>query len=453
MQLRPYQKEAVAKALNLMRDGGGFGLWLEQRTGKTLTAIKIANSVQPSHLWIICPKAGGAAPEVWWREIGRWMKEHDGLDNTEIRVQNYEQWVSKRKVLYAEAKSLRDLMIICDESHYIKSRGTARSRTARRLGKYARWRLALTGTPIAQGLHDAWAQFDFIDPEIFGKFDNTYEDHKTKKVLLEEGFEGRYLVRGGYKKHDVVGFKNEEEFYAKFHKHSYRKTLREAREKPLMLKYTQVPVVLKPATRTAYEELKSLLITEVNKTKIKVKNVLASLIKLQQVTGGSVLTASEVEEGKSVLVDIGREKLHALTQLVRRTQEKHPGKFIVIARFLHEIDRIAAEVRRMGYSVAVVRGGEPYDGKFREDCIVLQIQSGIAVDMSQADCIVCYSIDFSMINFEQARFRILDFHKPVGHYYFINAKDTIDEDLYLAITRKRGVAKLVCDTYRTRKAA
>lgn len=432
-----------------MENGGGFGIWLEQRTGKTVTAIKIANRVQPAHLWIICPKAGGAAPEVWWREIGKWMRLHNGLDNTQIRVENYEQWVSKRETLYKEAKSLRDLMIICDESHYIKSRGTARSRTVRRLGKHARWRLALTGTPIAQGIQDAWSQFDFLDPNIFGKFDNTYEDPKTRKVVLEEGFEGRYLIRGGYKKHDVVGFRNEDDFYKKFHANSYRKTLREAREIPLMLKYAKIPVELNRRTRIAYDELKQDLITEVNKTKIKVKNVLASLIKLQQVTGGSVLVAAEVEGQKATLLDIGREKLYALTRLVRTVQDRHPGKFIVVARFIHEINRVAAELGRMGFNVGIVRGGEPYDGKFRQDCLVMQIQAGIAVDMSQASTIIFYSIDFSMLNFEQARFRILDFIKPVGHYYFINAIDTIDEDIYLAITRKRGVAKQICDTYRT----
>lgn len=450
MKLRPYQDECVEKALSVMRDGGGFGIWLEQRTGKTLTTLKIADTVQPSHLWIVCPKAGGAAPEVWWREIGRWMKEHNGLDDTQIRVENYEQYVSKRKALYKEAKTLRDLMIICDESHYIKSRGTSRARCVRHLRKFARWRLALTGTPIAQGIHDAWSQFDFIDPAVFGKFDNTYEDPKTQKVLLEEGFEGRYLILSGYKKHDVVGFRNEDEFYKKFHAHSYRRTLREAREKPLMLKYTKVPVELRRRARTAYEELKTALITEVNKKKIKVKSVLASLIKLQQVTGGSVLVAPEKEGDKTELVDISREKLHALSRLVKQINDKHPGKFIVIARFRHEMDRIAATLQSLGYSVGIVRGGEPYDGKFRQDCLVMQIQAGIAVDMSQADCIIFFSIDFSMLNFEQARFRILDFNKPVGHYYFINAIDTIDEDIYLAITRKRSVAKLVCDTYRTR---
>lgn len=447
MKLRPYQKEARNKALSIMRDGGGFGLWLEQRTGKTLTALSIAEELKPKHLWIICPKAGGAAPEVWWRELGRWMKVYNGLENTQVRVENYEKWVSKRAKLYKEAKTLNDLMIICDESHYIKSRGASRSRVVRRLGKYARWRLALTGTPIAQGIQDAWAQFDFIDPAIFGKFDNTYEG--DGKTLIEEGFDGRYLVWGGYQKHDIVGFRNEKEFYEKFHTNSYRKTLREARDKPLILKYTQVPVELLTKTRRAYEELKADLITEVNKKKIQVKNVLASLVKLQQVTGGSVLNYDE-DTQTTELIDIGREKLRKLRTLAESSMSLGNGKFIVIARFVHETDRIAAEMRDMGYTVAIVRGGSPYDGRFREDCIVMQIQSGIAVDMAKADSIIFYSIDFSMLNFEQSRFRILDFEKPCGHYYFINAKGTIDEDIYAAVTHKKRVAEFICDHYRTK---
>ena len=179
------------------------------------------------------------------------------------------------------------------------------------------------------------------------------------------------------------------------------------------------------------------------------KNVLASLVKLQQVTGGSVLVASETEGSPPELVDIGREKLVALAQQVGSVRKQRLGKFIVIARFRHEMDRIAVELKRAGYTVGVVRGGEPYDGKFRQDCLVMQIQAGIAVEMSQADCMIFYSIDFSMLNFEQARFRILDFHKPVGHYFFLNASDTIDDDIYLAITRKKSVAKQICDTYRT----
>lgn len=468
MQLRPYQQEAVDKALAIMRNGGGFGLWLEQRTGKTRTALTIAAAVRPSHLWIICPKAGGAAPVVWWREIDKLRTTHPQLDDIEIRVENYEQTVIHKKKRYDEARELKKLMVICDESHFIKARGTARSRTVRHVGTFAKWRLALTGTPIAQGIQDAWAQFDFIDPAIFGKYDDEVErDPKTGKILrvLEEGFDSRHIRWGGYDKKEIIGYRNEKEFYSKFHAHSYRKTLREAREKPLLLRYSKAPIELTNASRRVYDQLKHELVAEVNKTKLKVKNILACLVKLQQVTGGSVLVPEPhpptcwcetcggdgtPPPAKYTVEDISHEKLDKLDQLVRSFRAR--SKFIVVARFRHEIDRIAKALRKRALNVQIVRGGEPYNGKFNCDCLVMQIQSGIAVDMSQADTIVFYSIDFSMLNFEQARFRILNFDKPLGHYHFILATNTVDEQIYEAVTRKKNVAKLICDTYRTNRS-
>jgi hypothetical protein len=424
---------------------------MEMRTGKTRTALAIANELVPKYIWIVCPKSGGATAEVWWKEVGKWLKKHRELRETTFYVNNFEQYVSQRAKFYKLSKEIGDdLLFICDESHYLKSRGATRSAVVRRIAKHCRYRVAMTGTPIAQGIQDAWAQFNFIDPTIFGKFDNTYEDPKTRKVLKEEGFEGRYLIYGGYKKHDVVGFRNEDEFYRLFHRYSYRKTLREARDTPLRLKYTRVRVKLNPRTRTVYEELKADLVTEVNKRRIRVKNVLACIIKLQQVTGGSVLTAVE-DSGivgpaavRTELVDIGDEKIEALIDLLPKIE----GKFIVVARFRHEMDRIHETLHSMGYKTALVRGGSPYDGKFREDGLILQVQSGVAVDMSHADAIIFFSIDFSMINFEQVRFRILDFHKPQGHYFFLAAEDTVDEQIHVAVTRKRNLAKLVCDTHR-----
>jgi hypothetical protein len=450
--LRPYQREAIAAALARMQSGGGFGLFFEQRAGKTRTALTIVARCRPKHLWVICPKAGGAAPEVWWREIEQCRAIFPELDDIQIRVENYEQWVKRRKATYAEARKLKDLFVICDESHYIKKRGTSRSRTTRRIGRYARWRLALTGTPIAQGIQDAWAQFDFIDPSVFGPWDDQFDG----MIRTHEGFDSRYLVWGGYKAvnprthkrepTDVVGVNNEAEFYEKFHAHCYRITLREARTAPLLIKYTRVPVDLSRASSRIYDDLEQLLVAEVNERKVKVKNILACLIKLQQVTGGTVLLDSDHYPPVPTPTNIGREKLEALHTVVRGLRSR--TKFIVIARFVHEIKRIARELHRLNFTVKEVRAGHPYDGKFECDCIVMQEQAGIAVDMSQADIIIYYSMDFSMINFEQSRFRVLTYDKPHVQYYFLMATGTVDEYIYTAVTKKRNLAKLICDVYR-----
>lgn len=453
--LRSYQKEAVARALAKMRPGGGFGLFMEQRAGKTRTALKVVSGCRPKHLWIICPKAGGAAPEVWWKELEQCVKLYPELEDVAVRVDNYEQWVRRRKFWYAEARKLKDLFIICDEAHYIKQRGTSRSRTVRRLGSYCRWRLALTGTPIAQGLQDAWAVMDFIDPGIFGPWDDQFDGI----VRTHIGFESRYLVYGGHKvvnKHtmkresvEIVSYQNEDEFYEKFHANCYRITLREAREAPLLVKYTKVPVGLAVTAQRIYDDLEATLEAEVNQQRVKVKNILACLIKLQQVTGGAVLYDDDASH-KTVPVITGSEKLEALRTVVRGLRSR--AKFIVIARFVHEIERIAKELYKLNYTVQQVRAGKPYDGKFNCDCIVMQEQAGIAVDMSAADVIIYYSMDFSMINFEQSRFRVLTYDKPNVQYYFLLASGTVDEYIYTAVTKKRNLAKLVCDVYRGERA-
>jgi hypothetical protein len=80
----------------------------------------------------------------------------------------------------------------------------------------------------------------------------------------------------------------------------------------------------------------------------------------------------------------------------------------------------------------------------------MQIQSGMAVDMSQADDIIFYSTDYSYLNLEQARFRVLAYAKEYARYYFLLAEGTIDEQIFQAVTQKKNLAKLVVDTYRSK---
>lgn len=433
--LRDYQIEARDRALTRLRSSGGFALFCEQRTGKTLITLAVLDDARKDapYLIIICPKA---AIPVWQKAI----KQETGRGwFAEIHILNFEKIVNNRKGWYAWARGNAGKFIaVCDESHFIKRRGASRSRSARHLAHFAKYRLALTGTPIAQGIQDAWAQLNFIDPKILGPWDDVI-DKKTKKII-SEGFNSTYLQWGGYHKHSIVGYKNEEQFNKLFHANSFRVTLRKARKKPLLIRYSKSIIELTRRSREIYEELQEKLFTEVNGNKIKVKNVLACVMKLQQITGGFI-------SSESSRLKIGSEKLEKLHEFVRSLQSR--TKFIVVARFLYEIDTIARFLAQ-SYQVQIVKGGSPYNGKFDCDCIVMQIQSGVAVDMSAADVIILYSTDYSYINFEQARFRILSYDKPNAHYHFLLAKDTVDVQIYDALTRKKNLADLVVDTYRTK---
>lgn len=447
-ELREYQEVGRDRAIAALTGGGGFMLLPEQRTGKTVTALSVVERFRGEdcpYLIIVCPKA---ALPVWKKalqyEFGRGWKKW-------ATVLNYEQYVANKKIWYKWAHAnAGKFFIIGDETHLIKSRGATRSRTARHIAHLAKYRLALTGTPIANGLIDAWAQFDFIDPTIFGKFDDTID--KRTKQIIKEGFNGKYIRWGGYKQHQIVGYRNKKKFNEIFHKHSYRITLREAKKQggqpSLKLQITRSFVDLSARSQFHYDEMLAELQTIVDGKRVKVKNLLACIVKLQQICGGSLLTFDDDES--LMRIHVGQEKLDKLHEIVRSLRSGM--KFIVVCRYIHEIERIDSFLRRLGYTTNIVRGGQPFDGKFTCDCIVMQIQSGMAVDMSQADAILFYSTDYSYLNFEQARFRILSYAKEYARYFFLLARGTIDEQIFEAVTRKKNLARLVIDTYRrTRK--
>jgi rhodanese-related sulfurtransferase len=456
MKLRGYQQRAYEASLAALRGGGGFLLSMEMRTGKTLVALEVARYFKVPTI-VVCPKI---AIPVWNKHIGK-MKIRN------IRVVNYERVVIDKVHWYKWGKENRNKwLMILDESHYIKNRGADRSRVVRALAKYSKYRLALTGTPIANGIQDAWAQYDYLG-QIFGPWENTWEGGLDGRLI--PGFEATYLVRGGFKMHEIVGYRNQKKFNKIFHKHQFRVTLREAKEEGrkghMVLRYQKRYFGLPPVPLGIYSTLQEELVTYVNGEKIEVPNVLSLVAKLQQICGGHVIQKiytgrfnrrGDPIEGKQVhLIEEGWNngiydgKIRLLLETVGDLPKGK--KFIVICRFIHELEIVSRILQRIGYTVAMVRGGMPYDGVFGTDAIVMQIQSGQAVDMSKADTVMFYSMDYSYINFEQSRFRILGYEKSFGKYVFLLAKDTIDEIIYEAIRTKKKVADLVIDTFRKRK--
>ena len=64
----------------------------------------------------------------------------------------------------ADMKAVRWGVVALDEAQNIKNPRTAKSRAARALS--AVWRLALTGTPVENGVGDLWAIMDFLNPGL-----------------------------------------------------------------------------------------------------------------------------------------------------------------------------------------------------------------------------------------------------------------------------------------------
>jgi hypothetical protein len=448
-ELRDYQSEAIKKALQY----NGFCLFPEQRTGKTLVSLAILDQRKPHKLLVICPKK---AIVVWHSEI----EKHLQLDwPMEVEIVNFEQLVARKDQYYRrKAKGEWDgnSMIICDESHRIKRRGSKISRTLRRLSLGFTWRLALSGTPISpkkisrgkrsyvvEGLQDLWAQFDFVDPRIFGPYVVYDKSQWGGQPKVIGGFESRYCIRGGFKNHTIIGYRNRRLFDTIFEKYSYRVTMKEISPTVTKIRRIKKLFTLEAPAQQAYDQIKRDLETVINGRTISVPLVLSAAMKLQQITGGTL-----IDTGTRDLHIVGKEKLTVLRNLLKRRKKGEP--WIIIARFIHEIENIQTLGRELSLKTIAISGKNVYDPiKCREsDIIILQIASGVAIDLSMASTTVYYSWDYSYINHEQSKFRMMSYGKKEITYYFLIAKDTVDELIYNAMTKKRDLATIICDHFR-----
>ena len=444
-ELRPYQSEAVGVALT----EDGFALFPEQRTGKCLISLAIVDRRKPEVLVIVCPKK---AVSTWEEQI----EEHLELDwECDIYILTYQEPVKDlklRKQWYRWSlnwvRNGGTLMVIADEAHFIKKPSTAQSTFTRTLGKRATWSLALTGTPFDKGYEQFWAIFDFLNkgeilPSTYGKFKARY------CVYEEQEHRGR--------KHPVlVGYENTDELLEIIHHYSYRVTFNEARKsmgkKPLKIRRRKVRFDLTRKSRHVYKKLEEDLEITIEGLDIDVPLPVTLTQKLQQVCGGFLLHQERIpgqKKRKRTVVPVGTEKLERMMQLLSGFGQE---KIVICARFTHEIEAICDTLDEFEWTYKVISGQSEWDHNFDVDVVVLQVKSGLGFDLSEANTYVLYSWDHSYITFEQSRFRIANMeHTDWVKYYFLMARDTIENEYYEAVAKKKDFARLVLDKHRRKE--
>lgn len=428
-------RKGQSEARELCKRFPGFLLFCEQRVGKTWIACAAADYRKPRKLLIVTRKGGR-------REWETQLEEHLRIDwECNLRIETHE-FFSRSKGPKEIRKWFKECspdecMIILDESHKIKKRGSAMSMRLRQIAKrYAKYRIAMTGTPIGQGLVDGWTQMDFVDPSVFGK----YED-----------FEERYCILGGFRGVKIIGYRNEPSFRRLLASRSYRVLLREVQPIPTKIRNSRVYFTVPENARKLYKDLESGITVEFHRRKVRLKKLMNAATKCQQVAGGFLIRDRD-SQGEKLrirhIIRIHDSKLRVLERILRQ----HPGEKIVIAaRYKHELRAIRKVCDSLGVSTKTVRGGHPYDGVFDVDAIIIQNQAGIVIDLSPASIAIFYSMDYSFIVNAQMRSRILAYIKAFARYYYLLGRDTVDEDIYTAWRQNRRVADVILDRWRRRE--
>lgn len=445
---RPYahQREAVASVMeHFSRGGRGFALLMEMGCGKTLAALEVAVRLHVGQtcdrVLVVCP---ASVSGVWEREAAAFVPGADvaaltgtraarlralrdlalGPAPLKVAIVNYESAWRLADELAAWGADL----VIADESQRIKGHATKQTKGVTRLGRQARWRLALSGTPVTNSPLDVFSQWRFLDESIFGP--------------SWWAFRATHAVMGGYEGKQVVGYRALDTLSRKAHAIAYRVTKADALDLPETTDVT-VPVALSAPERRAYDALARESVAELEAGEVSVTNVLTRLLRLQQVAGGSV----PADDGTPVV--LGTSKIDAAVELADGT----PGKVVVFCRFRAEIDAIAARIEG-----ALTLTGDTLQAeraelvrRFQEEAeprvLVAQIQTGGAgITLTAASVMVFCSTTFSYADHEQAKARIhrIGQHAPCTYYHLV-ATDTVDEVIAEALERKCDVARLVVD--------
>ena len=455
IKTKPYRHQIAGynMALNLP----AAGLLYEQGCGKSLTAIAIAGRrFQRGEIQRCLVVAPASVVPVWPLEFslhadfphemlaleGSVAKRVEALmawkpnpGKLQVAVINYEATWRMEETL----AKWKPCMIICDESQRIKTPGAKQSKCLHKLGRQAKYRLILTGTPVTQGPLDFFSQYKFLDPMIFG---NSYY-----------AFRARYAIMGGYEKRQVVGYKNLPELIKKAHSIAFRVTKEEALDLPPFTDQVLYCEMERKAM-SIYAQLKKESVAELSEEKVlTATNVLARLLRLSQLSGGFL------GDGEGGVEQVSKAKMNLLNE----TLDDILGagkKVIVFARFLPEIAAIRKLLEQKGIDYVWIAGevkveerGEAVK-RFQEDknckVFVAQIQTaGLGITLTAADTAIFYSLDYSFANYDQARARLHRIgQRNAVTYIHLVARSTVDEKILEALKNKRDVATEVVDNWR-----
>ena len=403
-------------ALSLLQSNDRFALFMEQGTGKTLpTVIDMLERFQRNEVTnaiIVAPLATLAA----------WERTKDLLDDearklfetSDITIINYD------KVWRGDYEKVYDLIIL-DESHAIKNRGSKRSKWALRTSPNAKVTRILTGTPIGNGqLENIWSQFAFLKPSKYRQWTRSEDFGSWSKFCENYCYLNKWW--------QPYRYKNVDRLQEIIDQNSYRVKKEDCLDLPDKLPDETYSIELKP--KKIYREMKKDKVME--ELGLIAENPLTHSLYLREIATGFI----KDEQGN--VHSLGSNKPKELKTFL----EDFNKKLVIFFQF-KESKRQILEVLKAQKIKHVVLDGETKDKtvwksfQTQEDVkvIVCQYQSANqGIDLYAADTILYYEPTNSSTIMEQSRDRIhrIGQNHPCSYICF-ETKGTIEPYIYKAL--------------------
>jgi len=451
LPLRAHQRAGA----RLIAVSDGCYLAWEMGTGKTLCAVAAAKLLALARVLVVCPKRVAPAWERHFREHDPnrvVVMAHDG--STKVRAGMIRQAMdgtgflggAKQLAVVVNYEGLiqdaiRDLvleiewdLLVGDEAHRLKSATGVAAKLFGEIRKNSHRCVLLSGTPIQSNPDDLYMQCRVLDPGIFGTSKSSFMD--------------RYAIFGAGDQ--VVGFNHLDQIAERFGLVAFRVKKSDVLELPPETT-TIMEIDISAKARKIYDSIRGSLVADIDDStkKVTVTSVLTELLRLQQVTGGSVRFDDDDR-----VTEVDTAKRDALQEMMEDLPRHEP--LVVFCRFKHDIEQVRRAAEASKRQCAVVAGGESGEGLARwqnagDGCepsvVAVQIDAGgEGIDLSRACRSVFYSLGFSFGRFDQAKARLhrMGQKRNVEHTMLV-VRDSIDEVIHAILDAKGRRAEQVVD--------
>ena len=343
---KPYEHQRTA-----LNKGGllqNFAYFMEMGTGKTKVAIDNATYLYQQNeikeVIVIAPNSvyrnwlaeimthSPIKPYTWvWKldkqkDLDRVAKSNDLiylLFNVEaMSHRSGWKWLESRLKLNG-TKTL----LILDESTTIKNPGAIRTKHLCRLGRLAKYRRILTGSPVTKSPLDLFTQCGFLSKELLG-FESYYTFRARYAVMQQIQMGGRQILLPKY-------YTNLEELETRLKTFSFRVTKDECLDLPPKV-YVQRQVNLNIEQQGVYDDLRKKARAVIEDDTVSFANKLTEILRLHQVCNGFLKTDS----GQYY----GFKHNPKLTELLRILDEVS-GKSIIWVTYVYNIEEIKTRLK------------------------------------------------------------------------------------------------------------
>jgi hypothetical protein len=397
MHLRDYQIELSDKATKILHNYGLVYLAMQVRTGKTLTAFATAHKFGAKKVLFVTKKKAIDDIIAQGVELGL---------NLEIYVTNYEQLHNVNDEF--------DLVII-DEAHSIGAFPTPSLR-AKELKRICNGEaiIYLSGTPTPESFSQLYHQMFVSSFSPFKDYKNFYSWSKDYVDIRKKYLYGKQINDYSFAKRELIEMQTS---------HLFLSFTQEEAGFTELVKENVLYVKMEDNTYKFADRLRiDKVITNKEGISVLGDTAVKLMNKLHQIYSGSVIIDAPIRDAKV----FDYTKAEFIKQFFQ-------GKKIAIF-YKFQAERMALKWK-MGKCYE-----DPTEFNNNDDgCFISQIVSGReGVNLSSADALVFYNIDFSATSYWQSRARIQTKDRvKEAQIYWIFSEGGIEDKIYKAVMDKR----------------